>query len=271
MAALETPVSVKFWGGRAGRDEYDIALLKMALDVTKDDFGEYTLSVNEQRFGTLRARREISKGAIINIYPSPLRNQDVLEKEKIMVVRFPTMKGILGYRALIIRDEDKEKFDGVKSLADLQNLAIGQGQGWIDSDIYRANGVAVVDAPRYGFLYTMLSRNRFDAIALGVGEIDAALGSTEASFQRNFTIYKGLLIYYPFPTVYHVSAKLPHLVERLEIGLARLEASGEFERHFQAHHATRLQQYQENGAEVIILANPFLEDNLGLAKPLLLQ
>ena len=83
-------------------------------------------------------------------------------EERLIPVRIPVDKDLGGYCVLLVRREDRHRFEGVRSVSDLRRFKIGLGYGWIDVDILRANGFEVVTGSSYEGLFEMLVHRRFD-------------------------------------------------------------------------------------------------------------
>lgn len=263
-------MQLKFWGaGKTGRNAYDVGLLKLALDVTRAEYGPYQITVVDQTFGTTRGRRELSKGKLINIYASPIRPTHVLATERIRSVPFPIMRGLLGYRSLIIAGSRRADFDTVVDLDSLRRFSIGQASGWIDADIFRHNSVRVVQDSKYQNLFSMLERERFDAISLGVSEAPIALARV-SDLHPTLSLYDDLVVYYPFATTYQLSWHDTRLAQRIEMGLKKLEKSGQFDKFFEENFSERLSELRNKGARVIVLRNPDVDPSFGINQPVLL-
>ena len=61
-------------------------------------------------------------------------------EDRLIPVRFPTYRGLLGYRIGIIRQEDKERFAQIETLHDFRSLRMCQGTGWTDTRIPGTGG-----------------------------------------------------------------------------------------------------------------------------------
>ncbi|MDZ4260819.1 MAG: diguanylate cyclase, partial [Pseudomonadota bacterium] len=78
-------------------------------------------------------------------------------------VRIPLLKGLLGFRILLIRTGDQTRFDAIHTKDDLKKIAFGQGRTWADAKILEANGLTVVKTAKTPGLFHMLDGGRFDA------------------------------------------------------------------------------------------------------------
>ena len=211
-----------YWDLRASdkRDEYQYRLLELALEKTVRTHGKYELTKNNEKYTSLRSRRELERGETINIIALPTPNwpaQDDDTKAP-FIIKKPLLDGLLGYRKLVVRRSDLQKFEHINSAAELQHLVAGQGRDWEDVNIYRYNNFTVVDNADYFNLFAMLDAGRFDYIPLSVIEIDDIMARF-SKYSKDFVVVPNLIIYYPFPVLYNISSHHPALAERLVQGL----------------------------------------------------
>lgn len=254
---------VRYWGGTPGRMEYELELLRQALDAGGAE--EFSIIHINQSFGSVRGRKEVALGDRVNVYASGLRRDELVQNGDLILVEQPLLKGLLGYRSAIVTSERLEEFSRVTSLAQLQKYVLGQGAGWYDIDIYRHNGIEVNDNGRYGLLLGMLAHNRFDILVLGVMEVGPALGGSE--YQQQLSKVPGLVIYYPFPLNYYVSGKHPELAKRIQKGLAVLVQNGSMERLFNQFYGETIGQMQQQWQHMIVLEHADEAMNSSLYSP----
>ncbi len=256
----------KMWGSLEGRHEYQVAVFKLAMELTAPDYPPYVLTQNLQSFGSIRGRREVAYGQLINFYVSPLRApSDHLYKE-LYAIPVPIMNGLLGYRKLVVHKDRVEKLAQVKTLEALKPLVVGQAKGWPDAEIYRHSGFAIDDNSSFSGLFSMLEKGRFDYLPLGIMEVERLLSQSNSN---NLITMRGLYIYYPLPVVFQVSFKEKKLIERLEKGLKMAAENGEMQKLFEQHYADYINVLKNEDYHLFVLDNPRLETTLGLSKPLL--
>lgn len=232
---------------------YVSALLEAVMDVTEEDFGPYEILVRDHLSSAQRLEVELKSGEWINVIWAPEVESSNVE---LITIPFPTLKGMLGYRALIITKDKQALFDKVESVEDLRELRPGQADIWRDTDIYRHNEFDVVTAPALPNLFYMLQRERFDFLPLGINEVKDELALYQKELPE-LTIEKNLLIHYPFNVHFSVSPKTPEIARRIETGLARLESTGEFEKLFNEFFKNDFVLFQEGQRKIIQLENPF--------------
>lgn len=212
------------------RSEYFVKLLEMALDKTATQLNDTRLesTINKMKQG--RAIHELTKGKSIDI----VWTVTSIEREKqLLPIRIPLLKGLLGYRVLIIRKEDRDKFSAVSSKEDLQAYIAGQGHDWPDTSILRANQIDVVTSPDYDGLFTMLQAGRFDVFPRGITE---AWQELELQNKPALIIEEHILLYYPSPIYFFVNRDNQLLADRIERGLKMAIEEGAFEQLFNSYH-----------------------------------
>ena len=263
------------WGITPQRDDYQVAILKLALEKTRSTHGDYKIERKLETLSRSRAHRAIAQGEFLNIHASPLRplltEQDRREQmEESIPVKIPLMKSLLGYRSLIIRRRDYEQFSEITDAAKLKSLVAGQGRGWTDISIYEHNKYQVRGDAEYFTLFSMLLAGRFDYIPLSVIEVNGALSRFE-QYSDSLMVLPDLMLYYPLPTLFHVSAKHPALADRLERGLTQARQDGSLGRLFEQHFSEQVQQMKSARLRVFVLENPGVPTEMGLDQPLLLS
>ncbi len=263
------------WGITPQRDDYQVAILKLALEKTRSTHGDYKIERKLETLSRSRAHRAIAQGEFLNIHASPLRplltEQDRREQmEESIPVKIPLMKSLLGYRSLIIRRRDYEQFSEITDAAKLKSLVAGQGRGWTDISIYEHNKYQVRGDAEYFTLFSMLLAGRFDYIPLSVIEVNGALSRFE-QYSDSLMVLPDLMLYYPLPTLFHVSAKHPALADRLEHGLTQARQDGSLDRLFEQHFSEQVQQMKSARLRVFVLENPGVPTEMGLDQPLLLS
>ena len=76
--------------------------------------------------------------------------------EKLMAVRIPLLKGLLGHRIFIIRDGDQNRFSHIDNLAQLRELQAGMGHFWGSTKVLKEAGLPVITSVKYKNLFHML-------------------------------------------------------------------------------------------------------------------
>lgn len=149
------------------RLNYYLKLLTIALDNTKEEYGDYKIKESHYIMVQSRIIKEVGIGDEINIIWTMTSKK---REDFLLPIRIPLLKGLLGYRIFIIRDTDQYIYDKINSLEDLKKLKAGQGHDWPDTKILEASGFNVVQSPKYESLFNMLKFKRFDYFLRGINE-----------------------------------------------------------------------------------------------------
>ncbi|WP_457418713.1 hypothetical protein [Roseateles sp. P5_E7] len=256
------------WGATPKRDDYQFALLTLALDKTVKDYGPYQLSRVVQSYSTSRLRREINRGEVVNVHAGPWRPLETSEDklpERSLRVNLPILKDLLGYRRLLIRRDDLDRFRNIQHADELKALVVGQANGWVDVDIYRHNGYRVNDMPTPTSLFDMLARKRIDYIPISLTDAETALAS-RPDLAGQLMLLPDITLYFPLPVIFYVNIHEPQMAERLEKGLALARQDGSFERLFRSSFAHELLLIREGSAKRFVLTNPFVPRELAVER-----
>jgi hypothetical protein len=236
----------EFEGDR--RFDYALQLLKLGLSKTGT---EYRVELAPVAMNQERQVAELEADRTIDIAPIPSSAE---REERLLPIRIPIQKGLLGWRLGLIRKGDQARFAGIDSLADLKRVRLAQGQEWPDTLILRANGIDVITAPRYDGLFGMLVSDRFDYFPRSVNEIWDELDKHAGTLE----IESHVALHYYYDAYFMVNKKNTRLAENLRQGLEKAIADGSFDRLFDLHHGERLRKARLDKRIVIELKNPLL-------------
>ncbi|MPW30204.1 transporter substrate-binding domain-containing protein [Agarivorans sp. B2Z047] len=233
------------------RHQYFIELLELALSKTETSHGSYTTQTCAVRMMQDRALQQVQRKRCIDI----VWTMTSLEREsKLLAVRIPLLKGLLGQRVLMIRREDLRRFKDIQQLSELAQMRAGQGMGWPDIEILEYNRLPVIEGKTYEGLFGMLERGRFDYFPRGISEIGAELKQHQ---REGFVAEPRILLSYPAPIYYFVNPENTALAERLEKGLRLAIDDGSFDALFRKFNYHKLADLMENRL-VFKLRNPSL-------------
>jgi hypothetical protein len=241
----------------AGDTRYDHywQLLARALGITQPHFGPFTLRESTRPMTERRALEELETGSN-NI--TVLVHGNVADYEqRLLPIRFPLDKGLLGYRVFLIRGDMQSRLDLVGGLDDLRRYSIGQGREWGDVTILRQAGLNVVEGTSYEGLFDMLAAGRFELFSRSVVEVGEEL-AREKPAHPALALEQHLLLFYPLTRYFYVarSAAGEALARRISEGLERMLKDGSFERMFQAFKSQFERQIGFRDRLLIRLANP---------------
>lgn len=252
------------WGITPKRDDYQVGLLRLALEKTRATHGPFKIVRVKAQFSTPRVRRELSRGKIINLQVGPWRrvSQSVGEGvDPAIRIEIPIDKGLLGYRHLIVRREDQARFAAITEPSALKKFVAGQVRGWVDTDVYRANGYHVQDRSNITNVLAMLNAKRYDYVPMSIVEAPLLLES-QAGKGYQMVVAQRPLLYFPLPFVFYLSIHEPDLARRLEQGLRLAQADGSFDELFARSFATEIALIKQQRGDYFVLHNPLLPAHL---------
>lgn len=231
------------------RGHYPIALLHLALDKAGSRFEPVPSKRDQAQWRTLR-QLESGKGMdVVWTFTSIEREQ------RLLPVRIPIDRGLLGWRLLLIRQQDSEQFANINQAAQLKPLRAVQGHDWPDYSILKHNEFNVISSTHYQGMFIMLQLGRVDYFPRSISEIQSELHSHTG---LELAIAPGLVLHYPAPLYYFVHADNTALANDIEQGLRLAIADGSMQQLFLQHFADDIAKAQLLQRHVIQLQNPFL-------------
>lgn len=245
------------------RHRYSQELLVAVLDSTIASHGEYvfeTLShLNQPRTAAMLRRREgygdVVQGATRKDW-----------EDTLIAIKIPIMKGILGLRVLLIREDMQSTFAEMTSLEQLKKQLGGVTSYWSITKIFEYHKFNIVRTNRQDSMFAMLARKRFDYISRGIHEV---LIEYEQFKPQNPNLYieENLLINIPLPVYFFVNPKKPELAKRIEVGLKNIIANGVLDKIFAKHFKGKFEQLNLLQRRVFELENPNLTSPYHVYKP----
>ncbi len=200
---------------------YFTRLLRLALDLTADEYGGYCLKPPAVYFSDDRLKASLQQGQVDVIW---LVTDKASERE-MHAIHVPLLGELNHYRMLLIRRGDESKFAAVQTLEDLQGLTGGMNAQWVDANIMAENGLPYVAVTGYDKLFRMLAAGRFDYFSRGIHQITSELYFYP---ELDLAIEPHILLKYPSYTYFFVRRDDQPLAERLALGLARAQQTGQF-------------------------------------------
>ncbi|MEP6872814.1 MAG: hypothetical protein ABI887_00455 [Burkholderiales bacterium] len=242
-----------------GDRRFDYALQLLTLALSKAD-PQYRIELAETPMNQERQVLELEAGRSIDVAPVPSSAE---REARLLAVRIPINKGVLGWRLGLIRKGDAARLAGVRTLEDLKGVRLAQGQEWPDTQILRANGVPVITAPRYEGLFPMLVGRRFDYFPRSALEI----WDEQTSNAETLEIEPRVALHYYYDAYYMLNRANTALAEVIRQGLEKAIADGSADRLFDQHYGERLRRAQLDKRVVIELKNPLLTPGTPLDRP----
>jgi ABC-type amino acid transport substrate-binding protein len=210
-----------------------------------------------------RALIEIIKGESINVYVAATRNE---WEEKTIPIRIPVLKGLLGYRLLLVHKKNLKKFKKIKNIGELKELRAGLGTQWTTTMVLKNAGFTVEMGNDYEGLFKMLNSNRFDYFPRGVNEIFLEFEARK-SFFPNIQIEPTMALYFPTPSYFFVSPKYPELADRMKRGMEIIVQNGIMDTIFEESYNDAISQADLNNRNIYKFENPFLSPETPFDRP----
>lgn len=233
-----------------GGNTYALELLQLAL---KKADPHDTVTLTAMRMMQDRALFEIGHDqGKVDIMATMTSKE---RESKLLPIRIPITKGLIGWRVAVIRADRLHQFTGVGSLADLKRVRAVQGHDWPDLEILRANGLTAHSVSSHESLFSTLATGRVDYLPLSLLEAQSAiLGRPDLAIAPTF------ILHYPAAIYFFVNRNNRALAEKVRRGLEASIADGSFDKLFYRHFADAIQQARLSERRIIELNNPFLPD-----------
>lgn len=240
------------------RSDYSMQLLKLALSKVGPD---YRVELAEIPMNQDRQVAELEAGRLIDVAPMPSSAE---REARLLAVRIPINKGVLGLRLGLVRKGDAARLAGVKTLDDLKHVHLAQGEEWPDVEILRANGLPVTTAASYEGLFKMLVAGRFDYFPRSALEIwdEQAHNAGTLEIEPHIALH-----YYHYDAYYMLNRDNTRLAKIIRQGLEKAIADGSADRLFDQFYGERLRQMHLDKRVIIELKNPLLTPGTPLDRP----
>lgn len=236
------------------RQLYYVKVLELALEKSSAKYGSYKI---ERVKAGIQGRTAIllEEGSSEIDLMWTMTNKE--RESKMLPVRIPLLKGLMGYRIFIINTKDKEKFKSIKDLKELKKMKAVQGLDWPDTDILVANGFNVDKATDYEGMFKMVDYGRVDYFPRGLNE---PFDEIDKRKELNITIDNNIMLYYFAPFYFFVNVKRADLRNRIQYGLELAIDDGSFDKLFYSDKSNMdmLKRIDFKKYKIYKLNNPFL-------------
>lgn len=216
---------------------YLLSLLELVLDETEADYGETVIELLPTSYNQKIILSLLNHDGILDVVtsaPTPER------EEKFRSAKVPLMRGLLGYRMMIIRPEDEALFKKFTKEEELKALRACQATHWPDADVLEAGGYKVVRTPVFEDLFKMLINKECDYFPRGIAEGYAEVITHNSTYpSKKLKAFDDIIIHYPLPLFFYTSHKNFELAARIERGLEAIIKNGKFDKLMQNHAITK--------------------------------
>ena len=227
------------------------ALLKLALEKSQRLF---EIKITEVPTST-PATRMINNPELINVvWMGTARKFE----EQLWPIRIPLLRGLVGYKVLLIRKDMQPQFDQIKTVQDLASLTALVGLGWVDTDIFTRHKLPYVTG-EYSSLMPMLTTRRGDYYPRSIFEFNQEL---DPEHYPAIELESNLLLHYPLAIYFFVAPGNQALHDALQKGLEIAMADSSYNQLLASHPVTRdvFQTLHLRKRRLLTLENPFLTD-----------
>ncbi|MCG9713699.1 transporter substrate-binding domain-containing protein [Shewanella insulae] len=232
------------------KQSYYIDLLRLAMEKSRDQYGDYRLLPVEMDMPQGRTIKLVEQGKLDVVWTMT----SISREQQLRAVYFPLLKGLMGHRIAIIRKEDELRFANITTIEQLQAIPVGQGSDWPDSDILQHQGFTLVRGAARNLL-NMLEKRRFDYFLRALHE-----PWDEIADKASLVVDNHFVIVYPAPLYFFVAPDNLALAQRIEYGLRAALNDGSFDELFYHHAITEgmLGRAKLTDRRVFHLDNPFM-------------
>ena len=261
---------IDFWNGNRSeiRQLYERDILEAVLNSTTEKHGDFIIKESLSDYpGTQESHVFSEKNH--HLIVTVAGNQKFAKEEKIIISK-PIAKNLLGYRILIIKTKDVEKFKKVSDNQILKKYFQGIPETWSDAAIFRHNNFTVIEEGTFDTIFERLSDGKFDYVTFGANEV-LNVFETRASKLKTLEIESNLLIFYPFPLVFYVNPSIPKLAKRIEEGLQIITDSGELDAIFNNYYSDIVDALQLDKRILFVLNNPLIPKEFANLHPNLVR
>ncbi|WP_317682342.1 hypothetical protein [Terasakiella sp. A23] len=227
-----------------------MVVLKEILNRTEEKYGATDVKRYPHPISRARALRELIEGNIC-VFSTATRPE---WEEKLIPVRIPIRKGILGYKLLLINATQQDLFSRVNTANELMKLRVGGGAQWSSTLALRSQGFNVIGSVEYEPLFAMLQAGRFDFFPRGVNEIFQEYEGRKTQFP-SMAIEQEIALYLPQPTYFFVSPRKLELAKRIEEGLMLLREDGTLSKLFFDFHGDAIKRANLANRRIIPIEN----------------
>ena len=191
-------------------------LIDDAMQATKE-MGPYRVEQVNFNVAQKRSMRLLKLPGVLDVMHTM---KDKEWEQSLIRVPQSLLNGTLGTRALLVRAEDKEKFDHI-SIEDLKKQIACQGTHWRDSDILEQNGYSVYRVVEFDTMLRMLSIKRCDYFPRGINEIDSDFAKFDGKYGKLAKV-TNTFFKYRAPVYFYLGKHNFALASRLSEGFYRL-------------------------------------------------
>lgn len=215
------------------RMDYPLAIVNLALEKTRPQYGGYRFEQIPQYLNAARAIYELKRDTWPNYFIPGGVNIELLGRENLEPVDFPIDQGLLGYRICFVSPQAKARVAAAQNVTDLRQFIIAQGTNWPDVSILRHNGFTVQEVETYPGLFKMVISGRADLLCRGLSELKQEY--MEFKYLGNLQYDETFVLVYPMRYSIYLNKSSRQAIKRIEAGLKIANQDGSLNQLFLKH------------------------------------
>ena len=240
------------------RGDYPVALLHLALEKSSTNIVAKPSNYVMSQFRTLK-QLELNQGIdVVWTMTNPER------EEQLHAIRIPMDRGLIGYRLLVINDEDSERFETLPHAANLKQMLTVQGLDWPDFTILQANGFQLTSSNNFDGMYPMLLKKRVKFFPRSITEVWPELDLHQG---QGLIVSPRWALHYPAALYFFVRHRDTELAAAIERGLETALKDGSFKALFLEHFQEAITKADLKNRHIVELTNPTLPLRTPLQRP----
>jgi hypothetical protein len=232
-------------------------IVRLALEKTKADFGDYKMVAVTSEFNTMRALSDIARNVYGNMVIEMGYEAALTQSGNLTFIEIPIDGGIVGYRICFVSPTKKDAVAKVKSLQELKQFTIAQGVGWSDTQILKANGFTVIEVPIYPNIFKMISTNRVDLFCRGANQIKSEMTYFKNLKELDFD--KSFVLVYDLPRFFYIHKDNIEAKKRIAKGLEIAFKDGSLKALWEKYNRESIEYVGLSKRKVYRLENPLLK------------
>ncbi len=226
-----TPIEITHPTPNTTQDQLIVDILKLAINKSGKNH-LYQLKdvsdVSAPEHVLANQINKVQKGNLTVIWAGAQERHELT----LLPIKIPVLKGLLGHRIFIIREDKQALFDSLNSLEDLKRLSLGQARFNSATEILKQAKMTVVDPVKHDNLFKMLEGGRFDYFPRAVHEPWEEIKNHS---DLPLAVEEKLLLVYPYAVYFYVSQENTEFKEILAQGFRNAIEDGSFDQLFFSH------------------------------------
>lgn len=235
--------------GQLYHHDYYLEILHLALASSGRNYRVETVPLPE--FREVRSEISLVKG----LYDIHWLHTNRQRETRLRPIRIPLLKGMIGWRLLLVREEDQDRFAAIIDVDPLRKLPTVQGHDWPDALIMQHNGFSVVRSANWEGMFRMLASGRVDYFPRGATEVHGEIAQFP---EHGLVVEQNLALHYLSAYYFFVAPDNEELAQVIEKGLNNAIANGSFDEIFRKHFAETIEQSNLSNRKILRMENPLL-------------